>query len=85
MEGCARTLTWVDVIPSTGTTVGDGEDGSTVFRGTTGIVAGSVEVLTDRVGLVVISPCALELQAVLRSATANTAKTSIRRMDTIRF
>jgi hypothetical protein len=65
--------------------IGDGEDGSAVSKGNVVTVAGSVEVLTNGVGLGVISPCALELQAVLRSATANAAKTAIRRMDTLRF
>jgi hypothetical protein len=73
----------VDVIPSTGATDGDGEDGSTVSN--EAVVAGSVEVLTNCVGLGVITPCVAELQAVLRSATANAAKAARNRILTIRF
>ena len=83
VDGSRRTLIWVEVIPSTGGTVGWGEAGSEVCNGAGIIVPGSVEVMTGGVWVGIISPGMREVQLVLRIRI--TMAMLEKRMDTAGF
>jgi hypothetical protein len=83
VEGSARTLICVDVIPSTGVCVAVGCAGSgvAVCDGTGIWVAGNVKVATRAAGVDIISSLRLELQPVYRRI--KTLKITLEnRMDT---
>ena len=67
VDGCARTLIWVDAVPSTGTTVGVGGFGIGVSDGTGVNVGSSVAVTNIRVGVGVTSLAVFNPQPVLKS------------------
>jgi hypothetical protein len=87
VDGSARTLIWVDVIPSTAcTAVGCAGSGVSVGEGlgVSGTVTGSVEVMIKGVGVNVVSSLNLELQPVYKRI--KTVKITLEnRMDTVRF
>jgi len=85
VEGSARTLIWVEVVPSTGIIVGAG-GGVTVSVGAGGRVAGSVKVITGGVGVDIgFSPSLnLGLQPVYKKIR-RVKITLENRMDTIGF
>jgi hypothetical protein len=68
VEGSARTLTWVEVIPSTGVGVGVGcaTGGVTVFEGAGVRVADGLDGMTRGVGVDMVSSLALDLQPVYK-------------------
>ena len=68
VEGSARTLSWVEVIPSTGAGVGVGcaASGVTVFEGAGVRVAEVVERLTRGVRVDMVSSLVLDLQPVYK-------------------
>ena len=83
VDGSRRTLSCVEVMPSTGGTVGWGEGGRGVSDGASMVVAGRVEVRTGRVEVGIISPWASEAQLVLRIKMTMARRS--KRMDTIGF
>ena len=88
VEGSARTLIWVEVIPSTGVcaAVGCAGSGVSVCGGTEVGVAvdGSVDVMIAGVGVKIVSSLSLELQPVYKRI--KTVKITLEnRMDTVRF
>lgn len=70
VDGSARTLIWVDVVPSTGATVGAGGGGSGVSDGTWVRVTGNVDVTGAAVAVDIISLRIGAPQAVLKKTTA---------------
>jgi hypothetical protein len=66
VEGSRRTLTWSDVTPSTGGTVGGGEGGIGESNPAGVVPAGDVEVMSTEVGAAVISPWTARAQLVLK-------------------
>ena len=83
MDGSLRTLTWVDVIPSTGVSVAGGEGGSGVSVGAGSREVGRVDVTGNAVLTGVVPPCVLVLHPVLKSDNAR--KAAANRMDTVGF
>ena len=83
VDGSARTLIWVEVIPSTGETIGWGEGESGVSDEAVVIVPGSVEVITGNIWVGVISPWTPEAQLMLRIRI--TMAIPEKRMDTEGF
>src|SRR5215211_7025216 len=83
VDGSARTLIWVEVIPSTGETIGWGEGESGGSDGTSVIVADSVDVMTGEEWVGVVSPWTAEAQLVLRIRIKMTIRE--KRMDTAEF
>ena len=83
VDGSARTLIWVEVIPSTGETIGWGEGESGGSDGTSVIVADSVDVMTGEEWVGVVSPWTPEAQLVLRIRIKMTIRE--KRMDTAEF
>src|SRR5690349_12316880 len=80
VEGSARTLTCVDVIPSTGAAVGCDAGGAGVWEGAEGGETGSVDVSRNSVLVGVISLWTLDAHPALRRVRPT--KTALKRMDT---
>jgi hypothetical protein len=83
VDGSLRTLTWVDVIPSTRVSVAGGEGGSEVSVGDGSRDVGRVDVTANEVLVGVVPPCVLEPHPVLKSVKAS--KAAANRMDTVEF
>jgi hypothetical protein len=83
VDGSLRTLTWVDVIPSTRAGGDAGEVGSGVSVEADSREVGRVDVTGNGVLVGVIPPCMLEPQPVLKSV--NAMKTAANRMNTVEF
>jgi len=83
VDGSLRTLTWVDVIPSTRVSVAGGEGSSGVSIGVGSREVGRVDVTANGVLVGVVPPCVLELHPVLKSDKAR--KAAANRMDTVEF
>ena len=83
VDGSLRTLTWVDVIPSTRGRVAGGEGGGGVSVGGDSRAVGRVDVTANGVLVGVVPPCVLEPHPVLKSV--NASKAAANRMDTVEF